>query len=267
MIVLRDDLGREVTLAAPARRVVSLVPSLTETLFALGRGDAVVGATRYCTEPKDLLQRVERVGGTKHPDLTRIVALEPDLVLINSEENRKQDFDALLSAGLTLFVCFPRRVHHTLGVMRRLGLLVGATPVADQLLGELEQVLAECASLVGCTGPRVFCPIWKNPWMSFNGDTYTDDMLSLAGGRNLCRERAERYCTVSLDEIARMEPEVVLLPDEPYVFAPKDLPALQPLADTPALRAGRVHFIDGKALCWYGPRTAPGLRYLRRLLG
>jgi ABC-type Fe3+-hydroxamate transport system substrate-binding protein len=265
VITVCDDLGRQITLAAAPRRIVSLVPSLTETLFRIGCGDQLVGVTRYCTEPAGMVERVERVGGTKNPDVARICALAPDFVLVNAEENRKADADALEGAGLRLFVTFPRLVRDMSQLLRNLGTLTGAAEPADRLADELCDTLEHLPPATD-RGPRVFCPIWKNPWMSFNQETFAHDMLWIAGGRNVCADRPERYCTVTLDEVAAAKPDVILLPDEPYVFRSRDLAALRELEATPAWQAQRVHFIDGKALSWYGPRTAPGLRYLRAIL-
>lgn len=266
MIEVVDDAGRTVVLKAAACRIVSLVPSLTETVCALGCGAALVGVTRYCTEPARAVERIERVGGTKNPDLARIRALQPDLVLINEEENRRVDFEALQAAGLTVFVSFTHRASEVVDLVTRLGALTGSSAAAQRLARELSQALSQ----VECAPPlqrrRVFCPVWKNPWMSFDRDTYAGDMVRLAGGDNVCSDRPERYSTVTLEEIAAADPEVILLPDEPYAFAPKDLPSLAPLGATSACRAGRIRFIDGKALSWYGPRTAAALAYLRRML-
>ncbi len=266
MIAVVDDANRRIALPHPARRIVSLVPSLTETLFALGCGQAVVGVTRYCTEPTGTVERITRVGGTKNPDLQRIRALHPDLVLVNAEENRKEDFEALEGAGLNVFVSFTHRAREVNDLLRKLGALAGTSTAARRMGGELTQTLAQVETVHSAPRPRIFCPIWKNPWMSFNRDTYADDMLWLAGGQNVCRDSAERYCQVSLADIAAEQPEVILLPDEPYVFRRKDLQDLEPLRETAAFQRKRVHFIDGKALSWYGPRTARSLRYLQALL-
>ncbi len=265
MICVEDDLGRAVRLATPAHRIVSLVPSVTETLFTLGCGDAVVGVTRYCTEPAAGVAHVERVGGTKNPDVARIGTLAPDIVLVSAEENRREDFEALESLGLTVFVLLPVRASDCAGLLRRIGQLTGTSACAESLAAALERRLASLP-IAGRVPRRVFCPIWKNPWMSFNRQTYAHDMLANARGENVCAGYPERYCTVTLDTIAAAMPEVILLPDEPYVFTAKALPALAPLHDTPAWRAGRVHFIDGKALSWYGPRTAAALAYLQSYL-
>lgn len=266
MIEVVDDAGRSVVLLEPARRIVSLVPSLTETLFALGRGAALVGVTRYCTEPAGVVECVERVGGTKNPNCERIRALQPDLVVVNAEENRREDFEVLERAGLTVFVSFSHRAHDVANLIQRLGQLTQSEAAAQRLGDEVGQALNEIERQPQTKRARVFCPIWKNPWMSFNRATYADDLLRLAGGDNVCGNRSQRYCTVTLEEIAAADPEVILLPDEPYVFAEKDLPSLAPLSTTRAQRSARVHFIDGKALSWYGPRTARGLRYLQAVL-
>jgi ABC-type Fe3+-hydroxamate transport system substrate-binding protein len=267
MIEVVDDDSRPVRLPCPARRIVSLVPSLTETLVTLGCGDALVGVTRYCTEPAHALRHLERVGGTKNPNCERIRLLHPDLVILSAEENRREDFDALERAGLTVFVSFPRRVRDVPGLLERLGALAGAEAAARPLRDEIVTVLGQLESGGLVAHLRVFCPIWKNPWMSFNSDTYADDLLQLGGGQNVCRDRPQRYCTVALEEVAATDPQAILLPDEPYVFSAKDLAALAPLGATSALRSGRIHFIDGKALSWYGPRTAGALLYLRRVIG
>jgi ABC-type Fe3+-hydroxamate transport system substrate-binding protein len=264
--VVTDDRGRAFALPETAQRIVSLIPSITETLFALDRGARLVGITRYCVEPVGRVERIERVGGTKNPDIRRICELAPDLILVNPEENRHADFTALEDAQLPVFVSFPRRVRDTLRLMQQLGALTGAEGAAEQMMQRLTVALAECATMATAPRRRVFCPIWKNPWMSFNGDTYADDMLWLAGGANVCRPQAQRYCTIDLDDVARLQPDVVLLPDEPYVFSQRDVASLAPLAATPALRTGDVQLIDGKALSWYGPRTAEGLRTLRQAL-
>lgn len=266
MTAVTDDLGRIVTPRVPVRRLVSLVPSLTEAVFALGSGAAVCGATRYCVEPAGAVDHVARVGGTKNPDVARIVELAPDVVLANPEENRREDVAALEAAGLTVFVSFPQRVADVPRLFRQLGVLLAVTEAAERAARAVEAVLDRARTWAPEPRPRVFCPIWKNPWMTVNGDTFVSDVLWCAGGVNVCRDLPERFPRVTLEAVAELAPEVVLLPDEPYVFSARDLPALAPLAATPALRSGRVHFVDGKALCWYGPRTAEAVLRFHALL-
>ncbi len=266
MIAVRDATGRELVLPSPPRRVASLVPSLTETVFALGRGDVLVGVTRYCSEPKGAVERLERVGGTKNPDLNRIRALRPDVVLLNAEENRREDCAALQADG-AVFVSFPQRVCEVSELIRALGILLDAREAAAKIAAQLDEELAEIGARLPTTErPRVFCPIWKNPWMGFSSDTYAGDMLAVAGAMNVLGARAGRYFEVELEEIAAAAPELILLPDEPYVFKQKDLPALAALSGTPAWRNNHVYFIDGKALSWFGSRSASGLGYLVQIL-
>ena len=264
MIRITDDLGRELTLPRPAQRIVSLVPSLTETICVFGCAPHLIGVTRHCTMPVAELASTRRVGGTKNPDVTAIVHMAPDMVIVNAEENRKEDFEALTQAGLSVFVSYPRRVVDLPNLLRRLGTMVAADDAAERAARDLEGALASVAH--PSARRRVFCPIWKNPWMTFNGDTFADDLLMLAGGENVFRGRPDRYFEIALDEVVAAQPEVVLLPDEPYVFQQKDLPALAPLSETPALHEEQVFFVDGKALFWYGTRTGAALRYLEGIL-
>jgi ABC-type Fe3+-hydroxamate transport system substrate-binding protein len=262
-----DDAGRRLRLAAPARRIVSLVPSLTEILFAVGAGEAVAGVTRYCTEPPAGVAALPKVGGTKTPDLRAIRALAPDLVLMNAEENRREDFETLAGEGLAVLVTEPRTVRAGIALIERLATIAGRAERGRALAAELAAAVAAVErETAGARPIRYFCPIWKRPWMGFNADTYAHDVLRVAGGANVLAERAERYPEVTLAEVAARAPETVLLPDEPFRFRERDLPDLAPLAATPALAAGRVHLVDGKALAWYGPRIAAAVASFAALL-
>jgi len=255
-----DDLGRAVDVPAEPQRIVSLVPSLTETLFAIGAGARVVAVTRYCEEPAADVAVLPKVGGTKNPDLMAIRALAPEIVIMNAEENRREDFEALSAAGLAVFVTEPKTIADGMRVITRMGEIAGCREQGRALAAAQEaRVRAIMAPEAGRTPVRYFCPIWRKPWMTFNADTYAHDMLRAAGGENVCGKEPTRYPTVTLEAIAVQAPEIVLLPDEPYAFTEQDRPALAPLAETPALRDRHVHFVDGKALSWYGPRIADGL--------
>jgi len=262
-----DDAGRALAIDTPPRRIVSLVPSLTELLFELGAGDAMVGVTRYCTEPPHRVAAVAKVGGTKNPDLEAVAALRPDLVVMNAEENRREDFEALAARGLPVYVTEPKTVADGIRLITRLGALVGRGEVATRLAAAQQHAVdVVIARRRGAAPVRYFCPIWRKPWMAFNADTYAHDVLALAGGVNVMAAAAARYPEVTLDAIAAARPDVVLLPDEPYRFAARDLPALADLEATPALRGGHVRFVDGKALAWYGLRIADAVHTFARLL-
>jgi ABC-type Fe3+-hydroxamate transport system substrate-binding protein len=246
---------------------VSLVPSLTELCFDLGLDERVAGVTVFCTEPRDRVSRVPKVGREKDPDLERIRALAPDLVLANVEENRRDVVETLRAEGVAVWVVYPRTVAQGIALVQELGEVTGAAAVGARLAASLEARLAAVVARGGPSGRRrVFCPIWRDPYMTIARDTYVHDMLSVCGGDNVFADRPVRYPTVTLDEVRTAAPEVILLPDEPFRFRRAHLADFAPLAETPALRAGRVHFVDGKLLSWYGARIGTALTELPPLL-
>ena len=248
-----------------ARRIVSLVPSLTEALFALGLGARVVGVTDWCVHPKQGVDALPKVGGTKNPSLARIVELAPDLVLANREENRRRDVESLAAQGFDVWVTYPRSVEEAVALLRELADLGAPAAAAKRVLSPIERALADAARRDE-PRTRVFCPIWKDPWMAVGGDTYADDLLRVCGGINVFAARSERrYPIVTPAEIEAAAPEVILLPDEPYAFGPRDLSELAGLA-LPAARAGRIHLIDGTLISWYGPRIANAIEGVGALL-
>jgi len=244
------------------QRIVSLVPSLTETLFALGVGERLVGRTRYCTQPPRAVGRVAKVGGTKKVDLARVLGMEPDLIVAVKEENTREDVEALADCGVPVFLGAPQTVDEALDMLRDLAGRVEA-PLAEDVLAPIERAVKRLRMQPG-KSRRVFVPIWKSPYMSVGSDTYVHDVLRICGGENICGE-ATRYPVVTQEEIEAAQPEVILLPDEPYPFSAEDLPEFYAL-DVPAARGDRIHLVDGKLLTWYGPRMAGSLTQLAALL-
>jgi len=208
-----------------------------------------------------------KVGREKDPDLARILALSPDLVIANIEENRRDVVETLRARGVPVWVTFPRTVGEGIALIRELGEVTGAGEAAESLARPIETRHAETIRLAGgCRAVRVFCPIWRDPYMTINRDTYVHDVLATCGGANVFADRAERYPTVTLAEVAGAAPEVILLPDEPYRFRKVHLADFEPLADTPAVRGGRIYFVDGKLLSWYGRRIGEALARLPAFL-
>jgi ABC-type Fe3+-hydroxamate transport system substrate-binding protein len=262
----RDASGAPLALAAPPRRLVSLVPSTTELLCALGLADALVGVTVYCVEPRDVVRGKTRVGGEKDPDLAAIRALAPDLVIANLEENRREDVEALRAAGVPVWVTYPRTVAESLAMIEDLGEVTGAHDRARTLLDTLRPLWEMARVRAARHAPvRVFYPIWREPWMTVGGDTYVHDLLATCGGANVFGDRA-RYPTVTLAEMAARAPEVILLPDEPYRFRRAHLRDFDAYPAVPAVRDGRVRLVDGKPFSWHGPRLAEALTKLPELL-
>lgn len=263
---VKDSLGRIIHLRKPPERIVSLVPSITETLFAFGLRDQIVGVTTYCTEPEAEVVQKKKVGGTKKPHLEEILELDPDLVILNAEENRKEDAQYLESWGLTLYVTFPKTVAEGIEMMWVLAELTGTLTTAKSVIQPVEEAYREIQSITRTNPPvKVFCPIWKKPYMSFNSDTYLDSLITLCGGQNLFKNKINRYFKITLEEVIQGNPEVILLPDEPYKFSETDLADFQNFQNLSAVKTQRIYLIDGKLLCWYGPRTREGLLTLQRL--
>lgn len=244
-------------------RIVSLVPSLTEALFAFGVGNRVVGRTRYCTQPPRLVGKVEKVGGTKKVDVGRVLGLKPGLVVAVREENAREDIEGLREAGAEVFVGAPETVEDALEMLEELAGLVKASET-EMVLGPIRRVYGRLRGAETGRARRCFVPIWKGPYMSVGSDTYAHDVLRVCGGQNVC-EGSTRYPVVALEEIEALQPEVVLLPDEPYPFSAEDLAEFYAL-DIPAAREGRLYLVDGKLLTWYGPRMASSLSQLSALL-
>lgn len=243
-------------------RVVSLCPSITETLVALGGLKQLVAATRFCTRPKGLLWGLPRIGGTKDPDVSRILDLVPDLVFANEEENRLEDVEALRAAGVEVDVSFPKAVADVAPDVRRWGARIGHAEEGEELAGRIEAALAELAK-PPAPPPFLYAYwIWKDPWMTVSDDTYVADLLRLAGGVNVYGREVERYpATTPEDSLARGA-DVHFFPDEPYRFTPR-----RHGEETERL-FGRERvrlFVPGDDFCWHGIRTLDGMARIQNL--
>jgi ABC-type Fe3+-hydroxamate transport system substrate-binding protein len=267
---LTDDLGRTLTFHRPPRRVVSLVPSDTHSVIALGALDRLVGRTTYCESPE--ASAVPTVGGTKDTDLDAVLALEPDFVIANQEENTRKTLEAL-GGKVPVLVSLPRRVEQAVAHLARLARILG---VADR--DPARALVRRGYALHGpsrSAGPRAFVPIWMDPLMTFNADTYGSDVLAQVGIANAFGDRLRlfplaaelgkaepkdaagrdvRYPRVSFDEVAARNPELVILPDEPHAFTAADEATIA--AALPGVRIVRV---SGKDLFWYGAWTVDAI--------
>ncbi len=226
-------------------RVVSLVPSATETLVALGVRP--VACTRFCA-----VTGIATVGGTKNPDVQAIVALEPDLVVVNDEENRREDAAALADAGVALHEMSPRGVDDVAPAVRALAGAVGARVPAGVAM-QLTSPIAPHAT--------AFVAVWRRPYMALNADTYGSSLLAHLGIGNVFADATERYPAVSLAEVAARAPELVILPSEPYAFTERHVPELHA-----AVPDARVVLVDGRDLFWWGIRTPAAANRLQAAL-
>ncbi len=240
-----DDEGRSVPVPSEVRRVVSIVPSLTEAVAATAPG-LLVGATDWCTHPADL--DVPRIRGTKNPDVDAIVALRPDIVVANQEENRLPDLDALRAAGVAVYVTDIRTLDGAFGSLERMLAACGLERPA--WLDDAEKAWAGVPEPTGRR--RAVIPIWRRPWMAVGSDTFTGAVLARLGVDNVLDTSEERY--PRFDPAALPPVDLAVLPDEPYLFTADDGPEAFP--GVPAA------LVSGRLLTWYGPSLADAARDL-----
>jgi ABC-type Fe3+-hydroxamate transport system substrate-binding protein len=241
---MRDDQGNEIVFDTGPSRVVSIVPSLTESVAITAPG-LLVGATDWCTHPRDL--DVVRVRGTKNPDVPAIVDLRPDVVLANAEENRQVDLDAMRARGLRVWVTAPETVPQAVDSLTRMLQLLEL---------DMPRWLDDAATVWSHDVPvptrSALIPIWRRPWMALGRDTFAGDVLARLGVRNVLADHQERYPRVDLAALPAHD--LVVLPDEPYAFSRTDGPESFP--------GIAVACVSGRHLTWYGPSLAEAHRVL-----
>ena len=239
-----------------SQRIVSLVPSTTESICELGALDRLIACTRYCTEPESALRHVPRVGGTKNPDRQAIASLDPDLVLANAEENRPEDIDWLAARFPTL-VQTPRSIVEAGNDLRVLAMRLGLLEQAQPFLLRIEAQIT-AAEVIALSKPtlHVYYAIWRMPWMTINRDTFIHDVLQLCGATCVAADDPARYPHMEpIDAIVRGV-ELVLLASEPWEF---DEGQRQQIAEAKLFGDAQVALCDGRDFCWHGVRMADGL--------
>jgi ABC-type Fe3+-hydroxamate transport system substrate-binding protein len=242
-----------VAIPAAVARIVSLVPSLTEAVASSGPS-RLAGATKYCSHPPGLA--VERVGGTKNPDVARIIEIAPDVVLAKEEENRQPDLAALRAAGIAVWVTRVRTLPESLASLDRMITVACRLPRPAWL----DAAAAAWADVPAWARPRrAIIPIWRRPWMVLGSDTFAGDLLARLGVDNIYGRHADRYPRIGLAELRESGAGLVILPDEPYQFSAGDGPEAFP--GIPAA------LVSGRHLTWYGPSLAEAPAVLRGQLG
>jgi len=269
----------------PPQRVVSLVPSTTESLFDLGLGRALVAVTDYCIHPAQTAS-LPKIGGTKNPRVPEILALQPDLVIANQEENTEETIRVLREAGIPVWLTFPKTVDQSIETLYALAGIFRSQPAMLAVKSLALAVDYARAASANQLPVRYFCPIWWDDagwWMTFNRDTYCHDLLALLGGENIFADRERRYPVdadvasgaprpgkgrdtryprVTNQEIADAAPSLIILPSEPFEFTAAH-------RDTVLQRFphAAVQLVDGSLITWHGTRLAKALRDLPGLLG
>jgi ABC-type Fe3+-hydroxamate transport system substrate-binding protein len=235
-------------------RIVSLVPSLTELVCELGLAGELVGRTGFCIHPQETVRRIPKVGGTKTVNLAKIRSLEPTHVVLNMDENRKEDAEALEKFVPNLVVTHPLAPLDNLALYRRFGNVFAREREAEALCMRF-QTAYDAAKAARYRERRVLYLIWRDPWMTVSRDTYISRTLALFGLRTLPEASAGRY--PKLEDLRTIDAELVLLSSEPYRFRDQHRREVEALTGKPAL------LIDGEMTSWYGPRAIAGLAYMK----
>jgi ABC-type Fe3+-hydroxamate transport system substrate-binding protein len=239
-------------------RIASLVPSLTELLFALGLGPQVVARTGFCIHPREA-RDVPKIGGTKNPDLAMLRALAPTHLVVNVDENRREDVDAAREFVPHVVVTHPLAPDDNLALFAMLGEVFDRRARAAELAGQLEQTLANVrAAANDIARERVFYLIWRKPWMTVSRETYVSASLALVGWDTVPARCTARYPVVAEDDAAWSDAQRILLSSEPYAFRERDVLAMKERRGKPAA------LVDGEWTSWYGVRAIEGLAALSR---
>ena len=262
-----DAAGAEHPPAGPQARILSLVPSLTELVFALGLGPQVVGRTMYCVHPEDRVEGVPSVGGTKKVNMEKVSALRPTHAVVNIDETPKDMAGDLADRGIRVVTTHPVEVADNIPLFKLLGGVFGAEARAQTLSTEFERAYRRVTTKPGRgsnRGPnrRVLYLIWKDPWMTVSADTYVSSMLSLIGWRTIGDEKDQRYPKIELSDALLADADLVLFSSEPFAFTEAHVAEFRSVHPADAEKA---RLVDGQLLSWYGPRAIAGLGYLQDL--
>ena len=243
-----DDIGQQLSTDIFYNRIISLVPSTTETLFSLGLGDRVVGCTRFCVHPQPDIRNITKIGGTKDINMDRIQDLQPDLILANAEENTKEMFDVLRKNNFPLYVPFPQTVSDALQDLLRIGNLLGVSKLSTKIHSRIIHAKKSLPTYPDFTFAYL---IWRKPWMAITDTCFISDMIAQFGGRNIFEYSKihTRYPEISLEDLKKAD--VVFLSSEPYPFQDKHV---EELHQSTLFPRQKFQLIDGELSSWHGSR-------------
>lgn len=260
MVEYTDQTGRKIILNKSPERIVSLVPSVTELLYDLGLDGRVVGITKFCVHPELWFRNITKVGGTKNPVLEKIRSLNPDLIIANKEENRKEDVDAL-AGDFPVWVSDVRNTTQALQMISDIGNLTQCHEKAAEITHSIRESLVPSSDW---PARKTIYLIWWNPMMAVSSDTFIHDMMRCAGFENLTASSPDRYPILSESQIKDLDPDLILASSEPFPFKDEHLRILRDLVPR-----AQILPVDGEIFSWYGSRMlkAPAyFNWLRREL-
>ena len=258
--VYTDQMNRQVKLSYPPKRIVSLVPSQTELLYDLELTDEVVGQTLFCVHPASMHAHKPRIGGTKKPSIEKIMALQPDLIIGNKEENDKETIE-LLAKHCPLWMSDIHHLDDAIEMISLIGTLLDREAKAEEIVLNINQSFQylthnnrDSAIL------KTAYLIWRNPWMAAGQDTFINDMLIRNGWKNVFEHETSRYPTISNEQLSSAQPELILLSSEPFPFQQKHIAELQELCPQ-----AKILLVDGELFSWYGSRLLYSADYFTQL--
>jgi ABC-type Fe3+-hydroxamate transport system substrate-binding protein len=254
-----DQINREINLDKSPCRIVSLVPSQTELLIDLGLEEKLVGITKFCIHPKEIVKSITKIGGTKNFNLERIRSLNPDLIIANKEENEETKLKELMSE-YPVWISDIKDLGDALNMIEQIGTITDKGEIANKLSKTISEKFKQFAS-TSKTKKRVLYLIWKNPYMSVNKDTFIHDMISKCGWENACPNTKKRYPEISIEEIAKLKPDNILLSSEPFPFKEKHIAELKKIIPN-----ATISIVDGEAFSWYGSKLIASSDYFAKLL-
>jgi iron complex transport system substrate-binding protein len=261
-----DQTGRSLSLPAPPERIVSLVPSVTEILFAIGARDVLVGVTDFCDYPPEA-RRKAHVGDMLNPNLEALITLKPDLVVATRSGNREETFDQLRRLGIAVYLVDPVSVGDVLRLVAGLGEVTGRRDGAQAVTAEFDRRVAAVRERVsGRPRPRVLYVLWPEPLIVPGRGSLVSELISLAGGESVTADQGPGYPRMSLEAAVGRAPEVIILARHGAGTGPAAREQWQRLESLPAIRSGRLYVADGDLLHRYGPRVVDGLELLARLI-
>jgi ABC-type Fe3+-hydroxamate transport system substrate-binding protein len=250
-----DQLGREVVLPTfPPKRIVSLVPSQTELLHAMGLEEEVVGITKFCIFPKEWAKSKKKIGGTKNAKIDEILALKPDLIIANKEENEKGTLE-LLQQFCPVWISDVRSLDAALDMIQKVSVLTGVEAAGFKMHDAIKQSFDALKPVL--KGKRILYAIWRDPWMFAGADTFIGDIIVRTGAINVIEATEDRYPVLSLDHVKDLNADVVLLSSEPYPFKQKHILELHG-----AGIKSQVIMVNGAFFSWYGSHLLGTVSYL-----
>ncbi|MCB9223087.1 MAG: ABC transporter substrate-binding protein [Crocinitomicaceae bacterium] len=252
MISLEDQIGNQIQLSGPAKRIVSLVPSQTELLYFFGLENETVGITKFCIHPEEWFRSKTRVGGTKNVQIQKVRELKPDLIIANKEENTKEDIIELQEI-CPVYVSDVNNVDQALQMIRQVGELCGVEQKAVELIDDIRD---DFGSLPNFNQSAIYL-IWNEPFMACGKDNFINAVMESIGLKNLIED--SRYITISKEELIKKRPDVILLSTEPFPFTTEHCYALEHELGV------KVRLVDGEMFSWYGSRMLKMKDYFRKL--